>query len=709
MRERVEKNRQSAVDRLGELETPAADSLNFAAHLRVARRMEELNCPPEDVIAAYERAISLNPADPEALLAAARYCRLHGDNDRGAGFAELGLGQTHDGVRELKAELLQELSITANYSRNPLRYALGHAACEWLALSRDVASGIRSLASDNLLFYANDAVALFPTFQARRVNFSPPAGYTLLNPSVARLRDGLVLIQRTANYWVSADGRFYTVRDGGPVRTRNFLLAFDDLWDVVSAAEVLPPADMPPPVYEQVLGLEDMRLFARGDELWISATVREANTLGLCEQFLARIELVGVGPARLVDWRVMRPEGEPAHEKNWMPWVSGNDLRFLAFCDPTQIRDGSGKLLAEQAPPASLSHFRGGSQLVNFDDGWLAIVHEVTVRNDARYYLHRFVRFDASGWVTGVSPRFYFHRKGIEFVAGLAWHPDGEKLIVSFGVGDEASWLATLPKAEVEAALHELAFDPERAMRPMRALTLDANVEYCGRRVDEFAAEQTNKALREASAITFAASALRAAGLPVHPDRPKAWDSFLAIHYALRHAAPESAILDAGAGIESSFLPSLAMLGYRNLTGINLLFKKKQRIGGVTYEFGDITNTSYPGGHFSYVACLSVVEHGVDVAKFLAEMARILCPGGFLFVSVDYWEDPVDTSGVTMFDAPFTIFDAKDANRIIERARAFGLELHGGSPDFKCDQKLIENVGLQYTFANFLFAKTGSL
>jgi sugar lactone lactonase YvrE len=42
---------------------------------------------------------------------------------------------------------------------------------------------------------------------------------------------------------------------------------------------------------------------------------------------------------------------------------------------------------------------------------------------------------------------FVFHDKQIEFAAGLAWHPDGKRLLVSYGVKDQEAWVcASTPR-----------------------------------------------------------------------------------------------------------------------------------------------------------------------------------------------------------------------------------------------------------------------
>ena len=107
--------------------------------------------------------------------------------------------------------------------------------------------------------------------------------------------------------------------------------------------------------------------------------VRELTPEGWCEQVLARIDERAPGLCRLADWRVLHPEGPRRHEKNWMPRVSGDDLQFVYRCDPTRLVDEQARTIAETIPPIAAEQFRGGSQLIAFDGGWLALVHEARV------------------------------------------------------------------------------------------------------------------------------------------------------------------------------------------------------------------------------------------------------------------------------------------------------------------------------------------
>ncbi len=100
------------------------------------------------------------------------------------------------------------------------------------------------------------------------------------------------------------------------------------------------------------------------------------------------------------------------------------------------------------------------------------------------------------------------------------------------------------------------------------------------------------------------------------------------------------------------FSPALYTYGYRHLTGINLAFKRTIQRGPIHYEPGDITDTRFADKFFDAAACLSVIEHGVDLTAFFTEMGRILKPNGLLMLSTDYWETPVDTAGKQDFATP---------------------------------------------------------
>jgi hypothetical protein len=409
-------------------------------------------------------AFNQRPQRAEPLYDLARFYRERSMNDASALFCEAGLALPHPepGASFIEefvytAGLREEYSITANYARDPARKDHGYAACNWLAVNRLIPSEPRDLARSNLRHYMQPASAMMPSFATRPIPFTAPHGYHPMNPSVARWGEHIVLVLRAVNYTVTEDGRYERSADGSRHLTRNFLLWLNHELDVKSSGEVLPPENLPKPAFDDHSAFGDLRLFSWRDALWCTACYRELTPQGWYEQVVARIGGEPPGPYRLTDWSVLRPEPPRRDEKNWMPQVVGSKLRFIYRCDPTRVLDAEAKTVVERTPAIAADDFKGGSQAIPFDGGWLALIHEVRqwIADGRRDYRHRFVWFDAANVLRGVSRQFMFQKGGIEFAAGLAWHPDGKRLLVSYGVRDGEAWIATVVAGEIQQVLED--------------------------------------------------------------------------------------------------------------------------------------------------------------------------------------------------------------------------------------------------------------
>ena len=349
----------------------------------------------------------------------------------------------------------QEMSIAGFYCAEPARKTRGRLACNALSLDRSIPPAARKKARENLAYYAKPANELLPSWQGWQVPWSPPDGRHATNPSIA-VRDGIYwLVVRTVNYQTK-DGIEYTKPDDEPYQTHNILMQLGDDLQPAATREILPPIDLPKPRFNRVLGFEDLRLFSWRGGLWATSTTRQLNDQGWCDIVLSRLEMSVKDEVRIADWRVLSAEGVRRHQKNWMPLVDGDRLRFIYPSDPVWIVDETGATLGETIPNAALEHLRGGSQAIPFDGGRLALTHEVSPIDGSRVYLHRFVWYDADNRLTRFSGAFMLNRRGIEFAAGLAMHRDGERLIVSYGIGDAEAWLATVLASDVRRAI-ELA------------------------------------------------------------------------------------------------------------------------------------------------------------------------------------------------------------------------------------------------------------
>lgn len=196
--------------------------------------------------------------------------------------------------------------------------------------------------------------------------------------------------------------------------------------------------------------------------------------------------------------------------------------------------------------------------------------------------------------------------------------------------------------------------------------------------------------------------------LPIIEASSKNWDSLAALDLILKRTGRDARILDAGAETYSMILPWLAMYGYRNLRGCNLVFQKRTRLGPILYEYGDVTATPYPNTAFDAVTCLSVVEHGVNMEAYFREMARIVRPGGLLITSTDYYDTPVDTFGRSAYGVPIHVFAKAEMLDIFAIAERCGFELL--SPiDLSCREKAVHwaRHDLSYTYIIFSMIRRG--
>ena len=419
----------------------------WASYYGVAQSYRGLGDEPE-FIRACLTAYNFRPSRGEPLKILAQYFREHGQNESACLVAEAlaeiaypgDLLFVERGVYDFGAD--QELAIAGFYAKLPARREAGHRACARLTTCGD--GHVRAEARNNFTFFARSAAELFGA-ETRAIDWRPGDGYAPMNPSVCVGPDGrrLVLV-RTVNYTVTTEGQYPTLDGSGVIRTRNHVLEMDEGWKPVKSTEMIDAPGMSARKLGFVEGYEDCRLWHDGGRFYASCTARDApDSDNRCEMAILTLDgwrVTRVDPVR--DYEYDKPQ------KNWMP-VVGRPGTFVYGCDPTVMveRSASGTVETHRsAPPACLVELRGGSQVVPFGDGWLAVTHEVAWCPH-RVYLHRFVRLDAEFRVTAWSEPFYWQKIGIEFCAGLA--RDGARLVASFGVDDASAHMAFFDEGRV--------------------------------------------------------------------------------------------------------------------------------------------------------------------------------------------------------------------------------------------------------------------
>lgn len=160
----------------------------------------------------------------------------------------------------------------------------------------------------------------------------------------------------------------------------------------------------------------------------------------------------------------------------------------------------------------------------------------------------------------------------------------------------------------------------------------------------------------------------------LRPDPIKSWDVLRAIEAVSSSTTEDDPVLDVGS-VASAILPCLRELGFRNLTGIDLDERvlSMPHAGEIAYAVEDLTRSERKDASFAAITAISVIEHGVDDEALLAEVARLLRPGGIFVFTTDYWPEKIRTDGVRLFGLPWRIFALDEIGALLDRAAEHGL------------------------------------
>lgn len=296
---------------------------------------------------------------------------------------------------------------------------------------------------------------LVPGTQLGEIRLEIDPDWPCFNPSIAPDGDGYRLVVRTANYRIEG-GRHVLLGDDRVIRTINYVAMLDGALGLTDVAPLVDRSAGPAVHPSPMLGFEDCRLFQVGGQWHAIATVRDRNPQAMCEVALLALD----GPD--ITSVLVLPGPEPGrHETNWMPLVVEDRLHFVYSCSPTVVlgcdpSTGSVERAARHEAPGWAVGFRGGSQGLAVDDGYLFVTHEVREELQERDYTHRLVLLDHDLRLSAASPRFSFLEQPTELCAGLARR--GGELVMSFGAGDRAACLAVCPEGALTGLLEPLAF-----------------------------------------------------------------------------------------------------------------------------------------------------------------------------------------------------------------------------------------------------------
>lgn len=293
-------------------------------------------------------------------------------------------------------------------------------------------------------------------------------GTGLMNPSIYLDGDNLILNLRHVNYTFYHSERKLFQHIYGPLtyvhpendiklRTTNWLLHLNEDLSIRSYKKIDSSALDKAPLWEFV-GLEDARLFRWEDCLYLSGVRRDTTTNGE-----GRMELSSILDAVETSRVRIEPPKHSYCEKNWMP-ILDKPYHYVKWSNPTEVvrvdpSAGTSETVVLSQPKVIGVDLRGGSQVLPFKGGYLAITHEVSLfnspvgRKDA-IYRHRFVHWDDAFNIVKISEPFSFMGADVEFCAGACIY--GDNLLISFGYQDNAAYILKLPLTTLTEYLHDI-------------------------------------------------------------------------------------------------------------------------------------------------------------------------------------------------------------------------------------------------------------
>ena len=299
-----------------------------------------------------------------------------------------------------------------------------------------------------------------------------------MNPSPFLDDDGeLLLILRHINYTLyhsENDQRFPSV--WGPLSylhpekdqrlvTQNFLCRLDDDYNIVNYTLIDTTELDVKPIWTFV-GMEDARLVKWDGKYYGTGVRRDTTTNGVGRMELQELEIDKENwTAKEVSRvRIEAPIDKESYcEKNWMP-VLDKPFHYIKWTSPTELVEAKPETKKSkqvnvvngiQAPADQ----RGGSQVLQWGEYYIAITHEVALyknylKQKDGQYRHRLCVWDKDFKLIGLSPESWSFLDGkIEFVCGAAVVNDN--LVIGFGFQDNAAFVLEVPNDLVNNMVEE--------------------------------------------------------------------------------------------------------------------------------------------------------------------------------------------------------------------------------------------------------------
>lgn len=279
--------------------------------------------------------------------------------------------------------------------------------------------------------------------------------YVSYNPSIVKTNKGFHVICRASNFKLP---RYIPVIRGEPRKNKSFFLTYDESFNLIDEQEIVFPSELMKNIrqHDQVT---DCRLIDWNGTQWLIGWACMPSSAWLQKLALCKLENSANTGHRMVQSLTIffGPQANRS-EKNWMPIIKNNNLRFIYSYDPfvllaPNIENGECQTVLSYSPILDFSRFRGSAAPIDFENGYLMMIHEVF---HYKKYLHRFVYLNKDFVITKVSLPFTFTHVGVEFCLAMTIDHSGKNLVIPIGIQDEQAKILVVNLEYVKALLHDI-------------------------------------------------------------------------------------------------------------------------------------------------------------------------------------------------------------------------------------------------------------
>jgi len=306
------------------------------------------------------------------------------------------------------------------------------------------------------------------------INSQDLAGPSLTNPSVLVINDRVLVNIRNVNYTLyhAELNRFEHV--WGPLsyihpendmhlRTVNYIAELDENLDTTHYTKIdTSKFDTYEPQWEFV-GLEDVRLIWWNNKVCAVGVRRDLDKVGTGRMELSELEFSDTEVKEVFRYRIPGPAPDNEYcMKNCTP-IEGKPFHLLKWTNPTALMkfnpEGQPTEVFETNSYVPMKNdMRGGSQVIEWNGGYLTLIHETELYNSEQgrkdaTYRHRFVYWDKDFRNQKFSKLFSFLNMKIEFCCGLAKYRDD--FLLTFGAQDNAAYILKVSQSLVEDFINE--------------------------------------------------------------------------------------------------------------------------------------------------------------------------------------------------------------------------------------------------------------